>query len=268
LVPGALLGVALGGTSGTARLLLIPDLGFSALLAVLIRHGFERAGASYASWTARVTATAGLVLAHLVLAPIASLAQIQGLARGARADEAIAANAELGVTPAQRVLVVASSEPEVFFYPKEILADKAAGLVRCWSVLSAAAAPHRLTRTGEHSFTLEVTGRTDDEDGYEDQYFASRRFVAGDQVRQCGASIRIDAVDEGRPSKLSVELDEPLDSADLTFLSWEDGRLRHVRVPGLGEIADFPWSPVSGPSHASRVRALARAVWRTVRRQL
>jgi hypothetical protein len=258
LVPGALLALCLGGASGSARLLLVPDLGFSALVAVLLRHGLARARS-----LGRVAATAGLAVAHLVVAPLVSIVQIRDLARVARTDESIAATAELGATPEQRVLVMASSDPEVFFYPKEILADKAAGKVGCWSVLSAASAPHRITRTGERSFAIEEL-EAPDGDGYDDQYFASRHFAVGDEVRQCGASIRVDAIDEGKPSRLSVELDEPLESHDLTFLAWDGARLRHLVPPSLGHAADLPWAPGTAVGHVARLVGAARRLARWV----
>jgi hypothetical protein len=262
LLPGALAAVCLGGASASGRLLLIPDLGFGALIAVLIRHGLDGARERSAAWGARVAATAALVVAHLVLAPVGSLYQIHGIARAARVDEAIAETAEIGPTPAQRVLLVAASDPNVFFYPKEILADKAPGTVGCWSVLSAADSPHRLTRTGERTFVLETIGPFAS-DGYNAQYFSSRHFAVGDEVRQCGASIRVEAVDQGKPSRLSVGLDEPLESEDLTLLVWRANRLRRLDVPPIGEEVDLPRAPAA----SARGRPLAR-LWLISRRLL
>jgi hypothetical protein len=244
LLPGALAAACLGGASASGRLLLIPDLGFGALIAVLIRHGIDRAGAWSAPRVGRLAATGALVVAHLVAAPVGSLHQIHQIALAARANESIAESAELGTAPAKRVLLVAADDPSVFFYPKEILADRAPGLVRCWSVLSAAGSPHRLTRTGERSFVLEPIGHPRS-DGYASQYFSSRRFAVGDTVQQCGASIRVEAVDQGKPSRLSVELDEPLESADLVFLARRGGRLRRFDLPQVGEAADVSWAVTS-----------------------
>jgi len=110
--------------------------------------------------------------------------------------------------------------------------------------VSAAAAPHRLTRTGEQSFTIEPRGapllggfaalfRTPD-----------RPFAAGDTVAQCGATFRVDAVEDGAPTRWSVDLGPPHD--DVALVAWRDHRLRRVDLPPIGAAIDVPWSP--GPS--------------------
>jgi hypothetical protein len=262
MVPGALAAVCLGGASASARLLLAPDIGFAALIAVVVRAGFAGANEAKLPRVARTSAAFGLVALHLVMAPVVSLIAIRGLAKVARHDESIAATAELGGSGDQRVLVMASSDPEVFFYPKEILADRESGTVGCWSVLSAAEAPQRITRTGTRSFVLEELARASG-DGYDDQYFASRRFAVGDRVKQCGASIRVDALDDDdKPSRLSVTLDESLDSPGLTLLAWDGERLRQLIAPVVGGGEDLPWTP---STNVGRVARLVRGVRRAAR---
>jgi hypothetical protein len=257
LLPGALGATCLAAASGSARLLLVPDLGFCALLGVIIRHGFDGVGGSAVMRAARITAVAGLAVAHLLVAPAQAINQIQNVAWLARADEAIAGGAELGAKQGQRVFLLASENPKVFFYPKTILEDRRPGLVSCWSVLSAAASPHRVTRVDDRSLLVETTGRPV-ADGYRAQYFSSRRFVAGDEIRQCGATVRVDAVDGGTPSRLRVDLDEALESGDLTFLTWQDGRLRHFVMPVVGESVDVPWGPTV--TRVSRIGRLVASV--------
>jgi hypothetical protein len=263
LVPGALGATLLGGASGAARLLLIPDIGFCALVAVLLRDAVARArdrSTSTGRRLAGATAVACLLLAHLVLAPVRSLSQIRALASGAREDEEIAATAELRPEPGQHVLVVASPDPGMFFFPKEVLGVRSPGLVRCWSGISAAAGRQRIARTGPRSFDVEPL--EDAGDGYDALYVSSRAFAAGDAVRQCGMTVRVAAVERGRPSRLSVELDESLDSSDLTFLGWKDDRLRRLALPPVGEALEVPGAPASGPDRLTRLLARFTSVWR------
>jgi len=87
LVSGALAATVLGATGlAGGRVLVAPDLGFAALVGVVIHRAVERG-----PWLARAFA-ALLVAAHGAIAP---LAQVAGLARIARAAERIARTAAL-----------------------------------------------------------------------------------------------------------------------------------------------------------------------------
>jgi hypothetical protein len=251
LLPAALLGLTLGIPGPPwGHTLLVPDLGFSALVGVLLRHGFEPAGARDRSVTtlARVAGTCVLVAGHFMISPAASLLSIHRLIAGSRVLESNATSAEIAPPKDARVFVMASNDSSVFFYPRDVLAMEDPGKVACWSVLSGAHAPHRLTRTGPSSFVLEPTERPT-EDGYDALFYGHRTFAVGDVVQQCGATIRVDALDEGRPSRLSVDLGEPLESADLALLQWQDRKLRRLPVPAPGATAEIS---EHGPRAVSR----------------
>ena len=59
---------------------------------------------------------------------------------------------------------------------------------------------------------------------------SSQSVISIEQLQRLvrALTIRVDAIDEGKPSRLSVQLDEPLESKDLTFLAWDGERLRHL----------------------------------------
>ncbi|WP_437961366.1 hypothetical protein WME76_18140 [Sorangium sp. So ce119] len=245
LVPGALLALftTLGGFPG-ARLLLLPNLGIAPLLAVLVLHGLRR-GASPGLASAGRRAGAGLLaVVHVALAPILFVAGTRASADMARKIEDVARTAEIGAPPRKRVFLAASSDPMASMYPPTIIALESPDAMSCWSMLSMAKAPHRLTRTGPSSFTLAPIGRTMLTGAFEALYRApSAPIQAGFQVAQCGATIRVAEVEDGRPSRIEVDLGAPLEDPGLVLLAWRDGKLRRVAPPAIGEAVELPWSP-------------------------
>ncbi|WP_433937435.1 hypothetical protein AB3662_22655 [Sorangium cellulosum] len=245
LVPGALLALftTLGGFPG-ARLLLLPNLGIAPLLAVLVLHGLRR-GASPGLASAGRRAGAGLLaVVHVVIAPILFVAGTRASADMARKIEDVARTAEIGAPPRKRVFLAASSDPMASMYPPTIIALESPDAMSCWSMLSMAKAPHRLTRTGPSSFTLAPIGRTMLTGAFEALYRApSAPIRAGFQVAQCGATIRVAEVEDGRPARIEVDLGAPLEDPGLVLLAWRDGKLRRVAPPAIGEAVELPWSP-------------------------
>jgi hypothetical protein len=241
LVLGGVAGTVLGAAGFPAgRVLLIPDLAFAAVLGLILYRGLA------ARWPGRIAA-ALLAIVHLVVAPVATLRTIAKLEHRARATEAIADALVALAPPSGRVFVVAASDPMVFLYPRGIVADQAPGAVRCWSVLSAARAGHRVTRTGPRTLELAPIERPL-LDGSFDQLFrsAERPFAAGDRVEQCGATIRVVEVRDGRPTRVEVALRRSLDDPELGWLVWRGHQLERFTPPKLGETVELPWSP--GPS--------------------
>ncbi|HKE20621.1 MAG TPA: hypothetical protein VKB80_37360 [Kofleriaceae bacterium] len=245
----ALIALGLGGLGATVlgvagfpdgRVLVVPDIAFAALLGLLLHRGLR------ARWPGRAL-VAVVALAHLVLAPLASLHAIDRLAGHARATEEIAREAASLASPSRRLFLVAASDPMVFLYPRAVAAGLTPGAIRCWSVLSAARAGHRLTRTGERTVELEPVGRTL-LDGSFDRLFRApdRPFAPGETIQQCGAAIRVVAVVDGRPARLAIEWRRSLDDPALVLVVWRGGRLERLAPPRIGETIELPWSP--GPS--------------------
>lgn len=241
LAAGGVAATVLGAAGYPAgRMLLIPDLVFAPILGVVMWRGLAARGAG------RGVAVA-LAVVHLGLAPLGVLHTIRQLIRRARATEAIAAQAAELSPPSGRVYLLAASDPMVFLYPRGILADERPGVVRCWSVLSAARSRHRFTRTGAKGFVLEPIDRPLLDRSF-DQLFRApdRPFAVGDTVEQCGATIRVAALERGLPSRLEVELQRTLEDPVLGWVVWRDHRLERFVPPPVGETVELPWS--SGPS--------------------
>jgi hypothetical protein len=146
-----------------------------------------------------------------------------------------------------RVFIVAASDPMVFLYPRGILAARAPGAVKCWSVWSAAHAGHRVTRTADRTLTIEPIERTLLDGSFDRLYRApGRPFSVGDTVEQCGANVTVTAVQDGRPSHLEITMRRSLADPLVALLVWRDGQLVRFTPPRIGETVEVPWSP--GPS--------------------
>ena len=243
LVPGAAASTVLGAAGFPGgRVLVLPDVGFAAQLGVLLARGFEPG----ARRCVRIALVGVLAAVHLVLAPLSSWHAIAKLAYRARASEAVA-DQLAEIAPADGRIFLVSSDPDVFMYPRGILADTRPGVMRCASTLSAAHAAHRITRLDDRTLALEPIERLL-LDGSFDTLFraADRPFAVGDTVRQCGATVRVTDVRAGHPARIEVTFDRTLDSPDLLVLFWRDGHLAPLDALPVGASTEVPWS--AGPT--------------------
>ena len=241
LVPGALAAVlvSLGGFPG-ARLLVIANLGFAAVLAILVRHATRAAIPAMRRGLATV-----LALLHVVLAPGGSLFVLAALVSFGRAIDGIGRTAETG--SASRVFMVAGSDPFATLYFGVHRRADPDSATRCASWLSAARASHRVTRTGERAFTIEPLGATLMRSPYELLFRAeSIAMPEGYTQATCGARVRVVAVEGGFPKRIEVTSDAPLDSPEAAYLVWQGGALRRLPMPPVGESIYVAWS--RGPS--------------------
>jgi hypothetical protein len=270
-------------TSG--RLLIVPSVGGSVVLAVLIRHGY-RVWRSGAAVTPKMTTEqdaahcgAGLrpasrscdgglrsapdagrrpapqlfvakalfivfVGLHLVIAPLTWPALSWGFGAMARGAERVVMAAELDDTKIaqQRIFVIAAPDPVVGFYPVAMRGWRDRPKPAAWCTLSMAAPfDHRITRTGPDRFLLTV------EDG---QMFTTMpeallrdvryQFEPGSTVHTAGYDVTVLEMGAIGPRQLEVRFRNNLEDPNYVFLSWENGTLRRLQMPPLGESLLLP----------------------------
>lgn len=208
----------LPGVAGfpTGRVLIVPDLAFCAVIGSIIARCADR------------KLLLPLAALRFVWAPVYSLGEQKQLAvRGARTDR-IAGEALALVPEGGRVVLIASSDPFVYLYPRGVLAELAPHHVTCWSTLSGARGPHRLVRTGPKQFTLQPTSPL--LDGFAALFRApSIPLRPGDSFEQCGGRITV------TPTGLAIEYQRALDDPKLTFLTYTGHHLVKLQVPPIGE---------------------------------
>ncbi|HEY4056853.1 MAG TPA: hypothetical protein VGM39_09595 [Kofleriaceae bacterium] len=199
LLPG-LAGVPAG------RVLVVPDLAFAAVLGSVLAT----------RWRAPMII---LALTHFVIAPLAEVAAMHRLAKKGAVTERVAADIQRLVPAGSRAILVEASDPYVFLYARGVLAETAPGAVSCWSVLSAAPSRHDIKRLDNHTLSIETVDRPM-LSGFDALFRdpASRPMHVGDTMSQCGGDIRVEAVNDGRPTKITVTYKRRLDDPTLTFL--------------------------------------------------
>ncbi|MGA7119910.1 MAG: hypothetical protein WBY94_07435 [Polyangiaceae bacterium] len=248
LVPGALLALlsVLGGFPG-ARLRLLPDVGFAALFGVLLWHGFVRvpqADGGAALWLRRALAGTFATI-HLGLAPLLALLNTGLNAQIARKLEEVASDVAAIAVPGDRVFVLAGSDPMVSIYPPAVLLAWSTAWTRsCWSMASMAKGRQRFTRTGPSTVVIEPQGTTFLVGAFETLFRSSDEPLrVGDLVSQCGAGYRVLDMREGRPSEVELTLDVPLEDPHVHLLVWQEGHLRPMALPAVGDSLEIAWSP-------------------------
>lgn len=235
-------------TSG--RLLIIPSIGGSVILAVLIRHG----------WTVlknpgtpgrfpRLTRTIfwAFVAIHLIIAPLTWL----GLGWGFRAISLSAerAVAQMQTDPAvvntQYAFIVYAPDPVIGFYPPAMMTWFGQPQPKSWNALSMAPFAHRIVRTRPDCIELSYEGgemfTTLPEGLLHDPL---RPYRIGDRVETNKFTATILETGTMGPKKVEFQFQNPVDSPEYLFLTWREGGLRQFPMPAVGESILLPQPPL------------------------
>ncbi|MFO0677530.1 MAG: hypothetical protein U0169_13425 [Polyangiaceae bacterium] len=239
---------ALGGFPG-ARILLLPNLGFAPILAVLLVRGFTAdPAASLGKRTFRFVTTSIFVVGHVVVPPLANVAAARYHAGVARSLERVADGIDLANSPegGVRTFVLGASDPFVTIYPPIVLLTRSperAKDLRCFAPLVASRQAIEVSRTSENELEIYPTEGPFLRGPFESLFRASHRPMAkGDRFSQCEASILVESVKDGRPSDLHVTFDVPLEDPSLRVVVWNGERFERLRVPKIGSHVTVPWS--------------------------
>ncbi len=244
VVPAACLSMlgAVGGFPG-GRLLIVANLGWSVLLAVLLRHGFRRDAPLLGP---RRLAVGFLAFVHVVASPLLAVLTTFNTAYVARLTAEIAHSPVLAEGPPERQTVfLQASDPMVYLYPtalriREGLVDPRA----CSTTLSGSAHGVRVTRTGPETLTVEPRSGSFVEGPFEVLYRSPKiPFAVGDTATACNAHVTVLAVNEARlPTRIEARFDRSLEDPTLRLVAWKDGALAAVTLE-VGQTLDVPWSP-------------------------
>jgi hypothetical protein len=241
LLPGALVAAfaAVGGFPG-ARELVVPNLGVSATLAVMLAHGFTAGRGALAR-----RALAGLLaIVHVGLAPLAQLGNQHSMKTMALATARITAGVAGDIGPRGRLRILQASDPMANMYVNASLAFEVDRGGACAAPTSAVHADVLLERTGPRTFTLAPRGTTFLTGPFE--YLARSAWhpmAVGDERRICGAVVRVVALDGGLPSRIEITDDADLDDPSAPWLAWQGRALQRVAFPPVGGTTVIRWTP-------------------------
>jgi hypothetical protein len=234
------------------RLLLMPGIGAFVVIATLLRHGWPESALPAATLARRLLVSC-LLLVHLGLAPLGLWLNCYLLGKLANQSAAVDASldgyfARAGARTRQppRVFILAASDPFAGFYTASVRSVRAPESTGQWSILSMARATHRIERTGPRELTLRIEPSML-RSTFEGLFRASDQpFAVGDQAALEGASVKVLAVEQGRPTSLALTLASgSFDDADVCLLAWRSSQLVPVQL-ALHEKLSIPWSP--GPT--------------------
>jgi hypothetical protein len=246
LVPGAFLSMfgALGGFPGS-REVLVADLAWCALVAVLLRHGFRGGGRTA---VVRRAVTGVLAAVHLVVAPLLGAGTLLGIAGLTQQVAALARSPAYTDGPTDRhVFIAQASDPMAFLYPLALLTREGQTDRACFSVLSAVKSDVRIARTGPSTLEIEPTSGSMLRGPFETLYRAPEIGLhPGDEVVACDGVIRVLAVDAAaRPTRIRLTVTASLDSPGVRVVVWRGGALAPLRL-AVGTTEIIPWTP--GPT--------------------
>lgn len=227
---GAAAIVPFAGSPIGSRCLVLPMLGGSVAIALVLRHWWlSRRTRSGVGARIAGAACALLAIVHLVQAPIQRLAA-PPLLRWMLHDRLVAGIRDVELDPAR----VASQDVVVLQAPDFIIGLH--GLfyrllerlptARSWRTLSWAPCGHLYRRIADDTLALELAA-----DALDAPTLAKHTVV---EMR----GLRAEVVNRGAlgPTDVVFRFDRSLDDPSLWFLTWRDGRLVHVVPPPVGQV--------------------------------
>lgn len=221
-------------TSG--RLLLLSTVGGSGLLGVLLHRawrGLRGEGAVSRRWAVAASPFA----LSTALAPLVIPLSLLHVGDATAALEAAALEVDLG--PLERDVVLVTMPTAAYTYTLPTRTARGLPAPKGWWVLSAAERPQRLTRTGDRTLELTVLEGELFEAAFE------RLFRPPVDALRVGDRITRSLFDVEVLGASRLAFHFRADLADLTLLTWEDGRLRPVALPPVGGSVDLS-APTTG----------------------
>jgi hypothetical protein len=234
--------VPLAGTVPSVRLLLVPSIGGSVLIAAMIWDTFSRLAESETrkrvrTW-GRVLAALPLALQHMVFSPTYTYQSSKGwrdIVGGIRKKHIEAEIDDEQAKDQEFFLLNAAGDIATLIYPPWVRHHRGSPLPRRWFVLAIAIRPLKAVRVSDDTLELSVPGFSMFEDPTS-QLFRSPTlpFHAGDTQKVPGLEIRVEEVSGWAPSRVRYRFDSSLDDPKRVFLILEAGRIRKVVMPPVG----------------------------------
>ncbi|MBL8920310.1 MAG: hypothetical protein JNJ54_15695 [Myxococcaceae bacterium] len=237
---GAAFGASLAPVLATFplnRLLLVPSVFASAIIALVLVHGWRAPGRAV-RWATRALVVPA-VAQCAVMWPVN--AGVYGV--GSSLQRSMAMETALGDEAlAGHVLVFAAPDPSAVLYTSMIRQLHGKPAAKSWVTVSFASSAHRLTRRSEREVEVEVTDGQMLQSVFEQLVRSSDVPVPiGYRVKLARATIEVTSLDgEARPKTLLVTLDQLPDGATFTLARWDDGVLGPLELPAVGESLVLP----------------------------
>jgi hypothetical protein len=258
LLAGSLLSLLpVAATMPMGRLLLVPGLGSSVLLAVVFRHAWRSRKLGWRPRVVGLVAVGGvLALFNLVLSPLSWPAMSMMIRQLGASTEQMSRNValELDTTrlPTQRVVLLDARDVFVALYTPIYWEVRGEPVPRSWWSLSIVPESPVFTRTGEASLELELPkGHFLATEAEQSVRGSAHRLEAGARVKLEGMTVTVLAADEVGPTRLGFEFDVPLEDPSLVLLRSREGGVSRFTPPPVGTRIDLS-VPIVGAVAGSR----------------
>lgn len=229
------------GAFPSVRLLVLPSVGGSALIAALIVDAWstlKRRGGTLRERLGRGLRVAiGVVLglAHLVAAPLATWAGAATWTALQRATRQSYLDARLGRGPA---ILVNAPEPGTLIYPPVVRHAHGLAAPARWRVLAMTTGPHTLRRVDNSTLELYAPRGALSHPLAELFRAAELPLHEGESVRTSSVQVKVVKVARGEPVQLRFRFDTPLDRQTV-LVSGKNG-LEPIRLPKAGSQRSWP----------------------------
>lgn len=240
---GALLAlIPLAGTVPSVRLLLVPSVGGSIMIASIIWDSFARLGTGetrrkFGTW-GRLVVTLPFALQHVVFAASYTHQASAGwrdVVGGIRKKHLEAEIDDSQVKDKEFFLLNAAGDIATLIYPPWVRHARGSPLPRRWFVMSIAIRPMKAVRVSEDTLELSVPDGAMFEDPTSQLFRSpSLPFHPGDKSTVPGLQIDVEDVSGWAPSRVRYRFDSSLDDPKRVFLILEVGRIRRVIMPPIG----------------------------------
>lgn len=238
LTVGALLSIPpVLATFPLNRLLLMPSIGGSALIAAVLFHGWRAANDRVLRYGARLLFVTSVVVGVLGWPGAAFVLRLGDQETTRTSLETKLSDETLG----GKVFAFVAPDPAASLYVPMVRAWHHKPVARVWTTFSFAPFAHRLTRVSADTFELEVVEGRMLETVFEQLMRSTAHPVPlGMTVALEGAEVTVLGLDQGLPNKLRVHFDEPPERGGYTLVSWETGALTALKVPEVGQTLELP----------------------------
>ncbi len=222
-------------TFPSGRLLILPSLGAALVTALIIQQGLQWHGEKRSRLL--VVLAHLFVVLHLVLMPLFWVGNSLAFPAFTYLSNDAFHTMEIDDDTAGDELIFSLYAPDPYTGFYSLIRRDFFGYPspKGWQNLSVAPATHRVTRTHENRFEVEIVDGELLSTSFE-QLLRSRSFpyAIGDQIERGGYVIEILEIGEWGPTRFSVAFPDALESSQYRFLAWKEGQLRVVTWPPIG----------------------------------
>lgn len=235
----------LAGTLPSVRLLVVPAIGGSLVVAALFRDAWLGLAArrGIARVWLRAFATLPLAAIHLAVAPIASLGGAIGWYHLHAGIRRMYLNAQIDdrAVAGQTLVLLNAVETTSVTLPPFVRAAHGRPVPKAWRVLSITHHDQRLTRVAPDTLELDVDGSGMLENPVSQLYRGLEHpLVPGHRVSLPGLSVEVLQAGTWGPKRVRYRFDRSLDDPSIVVLIQKDDAIRRFTVPPVGGESTIP----------------------------